>query len=267
MPRGTFTGRVFSPRTVDDYQHYADLYFSKRDEVTFEGLQSELMRIPVHQFAKREHYYKAVYCFARFLTQQGLITDALLERIQGLAPRRHTPPKRCTVDMAGLDKLLKACESTQERLIVTLLAYTGLRASEACALRVGDIDLATRTLTVQCGKGGKRRTVGITNALAFVLTTFLLEHQKVDAARLIHNDLSKSMDRHGLHQRLARLGIKAGVKASPRALRRAFVTINAGKGRSLVHLQRSCGHSDIKTTMAYCLTRELEVIQAMQIWD
>ena len=267
MQRGTFTGRVYSPRTVDDYQYYANLYFSKRQEVTFEGLQAELMRIPVHQFAKREHYYKAIYCFARFLAQQGLLANALLERIQGLAPKRHAPPKRCTVDITGLEKLLNACESTQERLLVTLLAYTGLRASEACALRIGDIDLESRMLTVQCGKGGKRRTVGITNALAFVLTTFLLEYPKGSTARLLHNNLGKPMDRNGLHQRLARLGATVGVKASPHALRRAFVTINAGKGRSLVHLQRSCGHSDIKTTMAYCLTSEQEVIQAMQGWD
>jgi len=75
------------------------------------------------------------------------------------------------------------------------------------------------------------------------------------------------MGRSGLLQRVERLGQLACVKVSPHALRRAFVTINANKGRPLVILQRSCGHSDIKTTMSYCLTAEQEVIEAMKGWD
>jgi excisionase family DNA binding protein len=267
MQQGTLTGRAFSPRTIQDYEYYFGLYFGKRHEVTFEGLQSELMRLPAKQFAKREHYYKALYCFARFLVQQGHVQSEILDRLHTLAPKRHLPPKRHTVDGDGLTRLVDTCSNVSDRLIVILLSQTGLRASEACALKVGDIDLERRCLVVQCGKGGKRRGVGLTYALCEAIKAYLSEHPKAPDKTLLHNDLGKPMDRHGLRQRLERLGKTAGIKASPHALRRAFVTINAGKGRSLVHLQRSCGHSDIKTTMAYCLTSEQEVIQAMQSWD
>ncbi|MFN7309842.1 MAG: tyrosine-type recombinase/integrase [Vampirovibrionales bacterium] len=50
------------------------------------------------------------------------------------------------------------------------------------------------------------------------------------------------------------------------AMRRAFVTINANKGRSLVMLQMACGHADIKTTRDYCRTSEQEMVKAMQEW-
>ncbi len=71
----------------------------------------------------------------------------------------------------------------------------------------------------------------------------------------------------GFYQRLERLGTKAGVKVSPHALRRAFVTINANKGRPLQMLQMACGHSNITTTRSYCLTSENEVIEAMKGWS
>jgi site-specific recombinase XerD len=31
-------------------------------------------------------------------------------------------------------------------------------------------------------------------------------------------------------------------------------------------IQMACGHSDIKTTMAYCKTKEEEVVNAMKDW-
>lgn len=45
--------------------------------------------------------------------------------------------------------------------IVTALACAGLRISEALNLRVGDIDLAAREITVQHGKGDRMRVVFI----------------------------------------------------------------------------------------------------------
>lgn len=74
------------------------------------------------------------------------------------------------------------------------------------------------------------------------------------------------MARDGLLNRIRKLGQKIGIPVSPHSLRRAFVTINANKGRSLVMLQMACGHSDIKTTRSYCKTTEDEMIQAMKGW-
>jgi integrase/recombinase XerD len=76
----------------------------------------------------------------------------------------------------------------------------------------------------------------------------------------------QQMIRDGLLNRIRRIGKRAGVDVSPHALRRAFVTINANKGRSLVMLQMACGHSDIKTTRSYCKTSEEEMINAMKEW-
>jgi integrase/recombinase XerD len=74
------------------------------------------------------------------------------------------------------------------------------------------------------------------------------------------------MTRDGLLNRIHKLGKRIGIDVSPHALRRAFVTINANKGRSLVMLQMACGHSDIKTTRSYCKTTEDEMIREMQQW-
>ena len=266
LAKGTLNGKVYSQRTIDDYSHYIALYFAKYPMLSAENLKKELMAIPAVHFSKREHFYKAVLCFSRFLILENLLDKSFLDEIEPLYPKRHLPPKRLAVDESGIQSLLASCDTLQERLIILLLAYTGLRASEACALTWNDINFEAGCLIVRLGKGNKSRPVGLTGRLIEALSLHKAELRHSSAHVLINRE-GQAMDRSGLYQRVERIGGKAGVKVSPHALRRAFVTINANKGRPLVILQRSCGHSDIKTTMSYCLTSEQEVIEAMKGWD
>ena len=152
-------------------------------------------------------------------------------------------------------------------MIVHLLSSTGLRASEFCALRLQDVNLTEGYLIVQRGKGGKRRRVGLNSLCCQLLTQHLdtLPYQTPTSSVFLNN-LKEPMTRDGLLNRIRFLGKKTGLDVSPHALRRAFVTINANKGRSLVMLQMACGHSDIKTTRSYCKTTEDEMIREMQGW-
>lgn len=232
------------------------------------NVKTELLSIPVEQFGKKDKFYKAIVCFAKFLIAEEMLDESFTQKLQKYRPKRHTSPKRLSVTESDVKRLLDSTESSLEHLIVTLLSSTGLRASEACALDIGDIDLTAQVLTVRRGKGGKSRRVGLTPKTIEAITFYLAERSFHDeTSPLLLNSNALRMDRHGLRQRLERLGKLAGVEVSPHALRRSFVTVNVNKGRPLVHLQIACGHSDIKTTRSYCQTSEDEVIESMKNWN
>jgi integrase/recombinase XerC len=269
LSKGILTGRAFSPHTVSDYKRQATTYFQRSTSVSVEGIKAGLARIPAKQISKRQHFYKALVCFGRFLVREGQLEPEFLEEVKPLSPKRHLPPKRLTVSEEGLKSLLEAATSPMEKALIQTLASTGLRASELCHLQIGDIDFETRILTVRIGKGGKSRKVGLGSSCLEALSAYLKTHPSPETAKapVFLDTKGKQLDRSGLYQRLERIGKAAGIAVSPHALRRAFVTINAGKGRPLQMLQRACGHSDIKVTMAYCQTAENEVIEAMKAWD
>ncbi len=267
MATGTLNGKIYTKRSIEEYVRYVRAYLENHAVVTASGLKSELMSIPAVMFAKREKYYKGVLCFARFLVQCEFLEPEFLNSIKPLFPKRHLPPKRTVVDETGVENLLMACKTVQERLIILLLAHTGLRASEACSLVWGDVDMEQGFIVVRLGKGNKTRKVGISARLMEALQDQKQATCHVGTKPVLLDKHGQAMHRSGLLQRLKRLGRMASVIVSPHALRRAFVTINANKGRPLVILQRSCGHSDIKTTMSYCRTAEQEVIEAMKGWD
>lgn len=268
MATGLMTGRPFSKATMAYYTYYVEKFLHKHRYVSFKTLQQELLEIPIEQFGKRYKLYKALVCFAKYLIRERALSESFLEEARKIQPKRHKPPKRETVSEEALSKLIAATKTPFERLLVLLLSSTGLRISEACALTLGDIDFSKQVLTVQCGKGGKRRRVGLSNVVIQALQVYLNTRASLRPNSAVFVDAhGEPINRFGLYQRLTRIGKAAGVHVTPHALRRAFVTLNVNKGRPLVHLQIACGHSDIKTTRSYCQTTEDEVIDAMKEWD
>lgn len=206
-------------------------------------------------------------CFTKYLLQQQATDAATLDNLKRLKPVRHLPVKRHGISEHQLEALLGQQRPLVERCILLLLASTGLRASELCAVTWADVDLQQQQLTIVKAKWGKTRKVGLNKAVVGLLQEYQQLASASPTQALFLNPKGEPLTRHGLAKRLQRIGKRLDVHLTPHVLRRAFVTINAGKGRSLVHLQRACGHSNIQTTMGYCLTAEQEVVEAMQGWE
>lgn len=104
---------------------------------------------------------------------KGLLDTRFLEQVKPLRPKRHLPPRRISVKQQDIDALLAQCQKPMDFLLVSLLSSTGLRVSEAAALRLQDIDLDNQTLTVKMAKWGKSRRVGLSLKLVRVIREYL----------------------------------------------------------------------------------------------
>ncbi|HEY9687600.1 MAG TPA: tyrosine-type recombinase/integrase [Coleofasciculaceae cyanobacterium] len=267
LRHGIFNGRAYSEHCIRLYDYQMGWFFKRFEEVSVANFKLALMQIPIERFSTRLKLFEAINCFAKFLIQEGVLEEGFLLQLKRFRPKRHLPPKKLTVDQAGLDRLLAACETPMDRLLLILLSQTGLRASEAAGLELADLHLDKRYLVVKRAKWGKTRRVGLTQTAIEAIESFLLHREHPDSSFLMTKVNGKPMDRNGILTRIYKLGRKSGVPVSPNALRRAFVTINANKGRPLPMLQIACGHSNITTTRSYCMTTEDETIEAMQGWD
>jgi site-specific recombinase XerD len=85
---------------------------------------------------------------------------AFLERFDlvGKNPMRQIdapqPPRKANDWLSGTDDeaLLRACETPSEKIVVSLLRFSGLRIGEARTLTNRDVDLAAGTITVRMSK-------------------------------------------------------------------------------------------------------------------
>jgi integron integrase len=132
-----------------------------------------------------------------FLYQQVL--GMTLPWLDGITRAKQPQRLPCVLTRPEVQRLLDALPHTASGLILRLIYGAGLRLSEALRLRVKDLDIDGRTLTIRDGKGGKDRTTVLPAALVPALSAQLL------ARRRLHDlDLARGMVDVELPHALAR---------------------------------------------------------------
>lgn len=197
--------------------------------------------------------------FYRHLRREELIDRDPTAELKG-PPRGRRLPKVLTRD--EVRHLLAQPRGTtpaalRDRALLELMYACGLRASEAVAMRLEEIDLEGGVLRAN-GKGSKERLVPIGSKAAEALRIYLARGRPLlvgarDERRVFVNQRGRGLTRQGLYKIVQRHARTAGLgdKMSPHTLRHTFATHLLAGGCDLRSLQEMLGHADIATTQIY----------------
>jgi len=163
--------------------------------------------------------------------------------------RRKLPD---VLSLAEVERLLGAIAAIKYRAIITTAYGAGLRITEACSLKVGDIDSARGLIHIRDGKRGRDRYV----MLATTLLTGLREYWKLvrpPGPFLFPGHGRDFISPGAVGQALMRAVATAKIKkhVSPHTLRHSFATHLLEAGESIRVIQALLGHSSIRTTARY----------------
>ena len=151
-------------------------------------------------------------------------------------------PVRYKVPLEALHTLLEACRCVRDRLLVSMLADTGLRLSELAAIDANNIDLDRDTILVW-GKGAKQRVVRYGPSTARFLVEYLEE--------LVPTGKLFDLNPWGITSVLKTLHEKTGIKCNAHAFRRTFATESVRNGVNLFYVQSLLGHNSLTMTRIY----------------
>jgi integrase/recombinase XerD len=261
--------RRLSPLTVEAYG--ADLRdFGAHigagkvlEEITIDDLKGYLSHLNDHRTLTVATVRR------RFATLQGLFKWAAAdERFENPFIRwrpKLKKPKRLprALQRAELSALLNAAQSRSRRssaskmtfLALTLMAATGLRVSELCALTIEDMSPDGSTLRIR-GKGSRDRVVFVSNEWL----QGLLSAWRQTRACLVSGNAAVFVGRHGgqlnpaaLRGRTKRLASAGNTarKVTPHMLRHTAATLLIEEGVDIRIVQRLLGHASIATTEIY----------------
>ena len=150
--------------------------------------------------------------------------------------------------------------------LMTLLYGTGLRISEALALRRGDAALGGKLTII--GKGGKERIVPVIDAVREAVTAYTrccpFDVGKNGALFLSPKGapMTPREAQRVMQQLRSRLGLSS--TATPHALRHSFATHLLQNGGDLRAVQELLGHASLSTTQKYT---EVEERRVMAIYE
>ena len=234
--------RGLTPRTLQFYEGYLTRFANTIDvhllDVCKGDIATFLSSLDCNAGGKHA-YFRVLRAFYRWAYQEELLVNNPMVNMK--APKVPAP-LRHAVALDAIPVLLAACENLREKLIVSLLADTGLRLSELASLRVGNIDLPVSSITVW-GKGAKERIV------CFGPSTKVLLEKYLDAYR--PTDGLLGLKPNGVARVLIHLESLTGIRCNAHSFRRTFATESVRNGMNLFHVQSLLGHSSLTMTRIY----------------
>jgi integrase/recombinase XerD len=172
-------------------------------------------------------------------------------------------------DVEKLRQLILDSGSKRNYAIVTVLAYAGLRISEALNLKMEDLCLDSKgkpIIVVNDGKGGKTREVRRSNdKLVAALDAWKRERKSlgIDNEYLFVSNRNKKLDRTTINKLFKDYSEKLGKEITPHDLRHFFCSHLLSSGAKVHVVANQAGHSNINTTLLYTNPTEDEIDEMM----
>ena len=191
----------------------------------------------------------SLHSFNLYLISAGYKTEVVLTKEDYLKVQTaYASPS--TVDRGEVERFRQEIlENTgiRDYAIVTILAYAGLRISECLELRMGDISLAAREITVRHGKGDKMRVVYFGNKVANAVREYLKSRPATENPYLFPG----RGDSHLTRGQVNRIFNAHSASITPHTLRHFFCSNALENGYSIGELANQAGHSNVHTTLLY----------------
>jgi site-specific recombinase XerD len=196
----------------------------------------------------------AIRKFFAFLEENSILAANPAHTVKGARREEKEPNILYKEQYKAL--LYEASNNIRDYAIIQTFLQTGIRLGELANVRVDDLDLEHRILTVRQGKGKKDRQIPLVEDAVKALRNYLRYRNTeliVDDEILFLAKNGTSLNVSTVKYTVAKYVKKAGIrkKVSVHTLRHTFGAHKADKNMSLATLQELMGHKKKETTLKY----------------
>jgi integrase/recombinase XerD len=245
--------RNFAPTTQRSYVHYV-AEFARYFHRSPDDLDLEAVRLyQLHLLEERKLSAQSVNTFVSAVQFLYLVTLGMPWDKQDF-PRTRVPETLPVVPSPDeVRRLFEHLNGIKNRAVLMVCFGSGLRISEAVALKISHIDSARMLLRVEHGKGGKDRYTILSPALLqFLRCCFRILRPAGEwmfPSWRPHRHISSGLVQRACRDAWQRAGLPKRI--TPHSLRHAFASSLLENGVDTRVIQVLLGHSRIDTTARY----------------
>ena len=153
-----------------------------------------------------------------------------------------------------LSAFFKSAKTANKKihLVFTLIYIYALRVGELVNIRMDDVNVPSKQITIRAEKGGKIRTYDITDDVWKVMKPWLKERKDGPWLFQAQADSAKPTSRISVQLGFYRIAKKAGItKHSVHDLRHSCASQLAAKGFNVVQVSNWLRHKSISSSLIY----------------
>lgn len=200
----------------------------------------------------------AIHVFFAWASGEGYIDKNPCGTIKNIKYERIQKTPLTDIE---LERVRQACKTPREKALIEFLYSTGARVTEACTVKISDLDFAKSEVIV-LGKGNKHRKTYLNARSKILLNQYLNIRDDTSeylfvGSRKPHAPLKKA----AVEKILRGIGEEAGMDRplTPHLFRHTLATLLLQRGTPITEVQKILGHANINTTMIYAKVAENDV--------
>jgi integrase/recombinase XerD len=209
--------------------------------------------------------------FNAFLIQEDIQSEYVITKtdFKKIQPEYASPSKHEKEDVMKFIQTVLESENQRDYVLVNVLAYTGMRISEALSLHLTDINIQSREVTIRDGKGKKTRTLLINDRLARILSQYIVEirptYKTSDSSEFVFVSTKNSrLSRMTVNKSFRRYSEIAAIDSlTPHDLRHFFCTHALENGFDVHEVASMAGHANLHSTIRYVNPSRRKLLQKL----
>ena len=216
---------------------------------------------PISKFSVRG-WVRSVNTFLRWANENG---D--MDHTAAVKPAR--PPKMLmeVLSRGEIDAMESVAQTERDKLIIRILADTGLRASELLGLKASDLVQAPdRGWYIRVlGKGAQERDIPVPRLAPRILRFARGRQGRIFVGLRKRDGEYQALTLSGLQKLIRHHAKEAGItkRVHPHTLRHSFGTYANGRGENVITVAKIMGHSTLAMQMRYAHLSSRDTYDAM----
>lgn len=246
-------------RDLSQFAHFVLLHYDvppRKVERGMIGRYMEWLYDHGREKSSQARSLSGIKSFFNFMLLNDMIESSPAETVEAPKAGRPLPD---TLSTDEIDRLISSIDPStpkglRDRAIIEVLYSCGLRVSELCDLKIGDLFFGEGYIRI-IGKGDKQRLVPVSGVARDRIQLYLETRRSARRSEdtLFLNNRGKQLTRVMIFTIIRQAAVRTGLdkKISPHTFRHSFATHLLEGGANIRQVQELLGHENILTTEIY----------------
>ena len=262
LNKSPLTHRVYERDLGKFYEHFKFSEISEIENISKEQFRDFIFSLATLSNESKNGVIRAVSAFVNFLKNEDCISSEKISTTM-FGGKRYLPKtekkEKLQLNDAEIHEIYRACETAQEKFMIALMIYTGLRESSVASIKIADID-ETGYFKVRA-KGNKLVPIKMSPSLYALFIEYKKTHDN-KKEYLFYPTIGRGAKNEKMSPKTVYERVKSILsrtlltderqsEITPHTFRHAFVTKIISTTKSVESARQAVHHSSIATTNMY----------------